>query len=179
MFFLGAGFMLIETRAVVHLALVFGSTWMVNSVVFLAVLGMVLAANLFVLAAGRRRPGRPMRLWPSYAGLLVALALNTLIPLDSFLGWTGRATQVIGSCLLVFAPILFAGIVFAVSFMRSTEPDRDLGANIAGAILGGLAENASMLLGFQTLVLVAIVCYALSAISRPASPHLSVSPSGG
>src|SRR5262249_14226335 len=30
MFFLGAGFMLIETKAVVHMALLFGSTWMVN-----------------------------------------------------------------------------------------------------------------------------------------------------
>src|SRR5207302_6041744 len=51
MFFLGAGFMLIETKAVVHMALLFGSTWMVNSVVFFAVLVMILAANLFVLLA--------------------------------------------------------------------------------------------------------------------------------
>src|SRR5262249_40351477 len=28
MFFLGAGFMLVETKAVVHMALLFGSTWM-------------------------------------------------------------------------------------------------------------------------------------------------------
>src|SRR5262249_51535402 len=33
MFFLGAGFMLLETKGVVHMALLFGSTWMVNSVV--------------------------------------------------------------------------------------------------------------------------------------------------
>ncbi len=51
MFFLGAGFMLIETKAVVHLALLFGSTWVVNSVVFLAVLVMILLANLYVLKA--------------------------------------------------------------------------------------------------------------------------------
>jgi SAM-dependent methyltransferase len=34
MFFLGAGFMLLETKGVVHMALLFGSTWFVNSVVF-------------------------------------------------------------------------------------------------------------------------------------------------
>jgi hypothetical protein len=31
LFFLGAGFMLLETKAIVHMALVFGSTWVVNT----------------------------------------------------------------------------------------------------------------------------------------------------
>jgi SAM-dependent methyltransferase len=157
MFFLGAGFMLVETKAVVNMALLFGSTWMVNSVVFFAVLVMILAANLFVLKF------RPERLWPNYAGLLAALALNCAIPLDYFLGME-RAVQVLASCLLVFAPIAFAGVIFAVSFGRSHEPDRAFGTNIAGAMLGGLAEYTSMLLGFQYLVLVAVGFYALSAV---------------
>jgi hypothetical protein len=157
MFFLGAGFMLIETKAVVQMALLFGSTWVVNSVVFLAVLVMVLAANLVVLLF------RPRSMWPFYFGLLGALALNSLIPLDQFLGH-GRVVQIGGSSLLVFGPILFAGMVFGVAFSRSAEPDRDFGANIAGAILGGLTENMSMLWGFQSLIGLAIVYYALSAL---------------
>src|SRR5205085_4199495 len=80
MFFLGAGFMLIETKAVVHLALLFGSTWMVNSVVFFAVLVMILAANLFVLRK------KPQRLGWAYLGLLTTLVINSLVPLDFFLG---------------------------------------------------------------------------------------------
>ena len=160
MFFLGAGFMLVETKAVVHMALLFGSTWMVNSVVFFAILMMILLANLFVLKF------RPQQLGLYYAALFVALALNVVIPLDFFLGMN-RSAQVVASCLLVFLPILFAGVIFAVSFGRSTEPDRDFGANTAGAMLGGLAENSSMLLGFQHLVLVAVAFYALSAILRP------------
>ena len=56
MFFLGAGFMLVETKAVVHMALLFGSTWMVNSVVFFAVLVMILLANLFVLQGQAGEP---------------------------------------------------------------------------------------------------------------------------
>jgi drug/metabolite transporter (DMT)-like permease len=157
MFFLGAGFMLVETKAVVHLALLFGSTWMVNSLVFFAVLAMILVANLFVLRF------RPRRLGIYYVGLLVALGLNVLVPLEFFLGMN-RALQVTASCALVFTPILFAGVIFAVSFGQSAEPDRDFGANTAGAMLGGLAEYSSMLLGFQYLMLVAVAFYALSAV---------------
>jgi spermidine synthase len=157
LFFLGAGFMLVETKAVVTMALLFGSTWVVNSVVFLAVLVMILLANLWTLRS------KPVRLWPYYGGLLMTLALNAIVPLDFFLGMN-RSIQVIGSCLLVFAPILFAGVIFAASFKRTNEPDRAFGINIAGAMVGGLAEYSSMLLGFQYVVLVAILFYALSAI---------------
>jgi hypothetical protein len=75
-----------------------------------------------------------------------------------------RSLQVLGSCLLVFTPILFAAVIFAASFKRTMQPDRAFGVNIAGALLGGLAEYSSMLLGFQYLVLVAMLFYALSAI---------------
>ena len=117
---LGAGFMLVETKAVVAMAFLFGSTWVVNSVVFFAVLVMILLANRWTLRF------QPERLWPYYAGLLITLILNTLIPLDFFLGMT-RGIQIIWSSLLVFAPILFAGVIFAVSFKRTSEPDRAFG----------------------------------------------------
>jgi SAM-dependent methyltransferase len=159
MFFLGAGFMLIETKAVVHMALLFGSTWMVNSVVFFAVLLMILGANLFVLRV------RPAKLWPYYTGLIAALVINGVVPLDWFLNLS-RTPQVIGASAMVFAPILFAAVIFAVTFSRTVSPDRAFGFNIAGAMLGGLAENLSMLLGFQYLMLVAILFYALSAMPR-------------
>jgi SAM-dependent methyltransferase len=163
MFFLGAGFMLVETKAVVHMALLFGSTWVVNSVVFFAILVMILLANLFVLKV------RPKNLTPYYVGLILSLVVGVVVPLDSFLG-LDRSVQILGSCLLVFAPILFAGVVFAVSFGNTTRPDRAFGANIAGAMLGGLAENSSMLLGFQYLVVVALVLYLLAIAARPPAP---------
>lgn len=157
LFFLGAGFMLVETKAVVAMALLFGSTWIVNSVVFFAVLVMILLANRWTLQF------QPERLWPYYAGLLITLMLNAVIPLDFFLGMN-RSIQVIGSSLLAFAPILFAGVIFAASFKRTSEPDRAFGINIAGAMVGGLAEYSSMLLGFQYLALVALLFYTLSAM---------------
>lgn len=161
MFFLGAGFMLIETKGVVQMALLFGSTWMVNSLVFLAIMVMILGSNLWVLKFN------PRNLLPYYVLLFISLVLNSLVPLNYFLGLDGPA-RIIGSCLLVFTPILLAGVIFAVSFGRSQGPDVDFGFNIAGAMLGGLAEYSSMLLGFQHLVLVAIVFYFLSvALAKP------------
>ncbi len=163
MFFLGAGFMLIETKAVVQMALLFGGTWIVNSVVFVAVLTMILVANLFVLAV------RPRSQMPFYAGLILSLAASAVIPLDAFLGLS-RQWQIAGSCLLAFTPVLFAGVIFATSFSRAIDPDRAFGANVAGAMVGGLSEYSSMLLGFQYVVLVALAYYLLSAwAGRPDS----------
>ena len=117
MFFLGAGFMLIETKAVVQMALLFGGTWMVNSIVFCAVLTMILMANLFVLAV------RPRSLTPFYVGLALSLAASAVVPLDAFLGLS-RALQIAGSCALAFTPVLFAGVVFAMSFSQAVDADR-------------------------------------------------------
>jgi hypothetical protein len=49
-----------------------------------------------------------------------------------------------------------------VSFTGAAEPDRAFGANIAGAMFGGLAEYSSMLLGFQYLLFVAVALYLIS-----------------
>ena len=155
-FMLGAGFMLIETKAVVQMALLFGSTWVVNTFVFAAILVMAMLGNLY---AGKVQP---KRLEPYYLGLFAAIALGLAIPLQWFLGMN-PILQTLAACGLVFAPILFAGVIFPTSFARTSRPDRFFGANVAGALVGGLAENASMLLGFQYLLIVALGFYLLSA----------------
>jgi SAM-dependent methyltransferase len=160
MFFLGAGFMLLETKGVVHMALLFGATWMVNSIVFFAILTMILLSNLFVLAF------KPRRLWPYYLLLLATLAVNSLVPMDDFLALPG-SIKVIASCTVVFLPVFFAGVIFATSFGSSTQPDVDFGSNIGGIILGGLSENFSLILGFNHLIWIAIGYYVISALFRP------------
>jgi hypothetical protein len=160
MFFLGAGFMLLETKGVVHMALLFGSTWVVNSVVFAAILLMILCANLFVLAA------KPRRLGPYYVALIAALAVNALVPMSAFLS-LAPLERTLASCAVVFLPVFFAGVIFATVFSESRRPDVDFGSNIAGIILGGLSEQLSLVLGFNTLVLVAILYYVLSLVLRP------------
>jgi len=164
MFFLGAGFMLLETKSVVHLALLFGSTWTVNSIVFFAILVMTLLANIYVLRI------RPQRLSLFYGALILSLVANVFFNINAFLGLP-EILRIIGSCLIVFVPIFFAGVIFAAYFRESTHPDMDFGSNIAGVVLGGLAENFSMILGFNHILWIAIGFYVLSGLlkGRPSS----------
>ena len=104
----------------------------------------LLAANLLAGSLKLRS------LVPWYAGLFAAIAASWLVP---------------AAGLLSFPPLFFAGVVFSVSFARSKEPAADFGANIAGAIVGGLAENASMMIGFRGLALLAAGLYAAAAFS--------------
>ncbi len=68
---------------------------------------------------------------------------------------------------MVFVPVFFAGVVFAASFRDSPRPDLAFGSNIGGAILGGLSENLSLVIGFNNLLIVAMAYYALSALLVP------------
>lgn len=160
MFFLGAGFMLLETKGVVHMALLFGGTWIVNSIVFFAILVMILCANLFVLKA------QPRNLLPYYALLVAALLVNALVPMQVFLSLPPLA-RIVSSCLVVFVPVFFAGVIFAAVFRDSRQADVDFGWNVAGIILGGLSEPLSLVLGFNKLLLVAGGYYLLSLVLRP------------
>ena len=169
MFFLGAGFMLLETKGVVHMALLFGSTWLVNSVVFFAILVMILASNVFVLLV------KPQKLWPYYLLLSAALLVNILVPMSKFLALPGWGKVAI-SCAVIFVPIFFAGIVFGTSFRDSRQPDVDFGSNIAGAILGGLAENLSLMIGFNYLLIIGLAFYLLSAVLRRQVPIPKLAP---
>ncbi|PAY03871.1 hypothetical protein CK489_36895 [Bradyrhizobium sp. UFLA03-84] len=156
MFFLGAAFMLLETKAVVQMALLFGSTWLVNSAVFFTALLLILAANLYVIKVPSTRPAR------HYAGLLALLAVSVLVPLDTFLSG-GIVWRYVIPCALALGPMFFAGVIFARSFRDEANPDQAFGSNIAGSVIGGLAESCSTLLGFRYLLIVAIGFYLLSA----------------
>lgn len=166
MFLLGAGFMLLETKAVVHMALVFGSTWTVNTAVFAGILIVILLTNVYVVHK------KPQRLAPFYAGLLLTLLLNAAIPLNSFLGLP-LAIGKIAACALVISPVFFAGIVFAVLLKDEVEPEQALAYNTAGAVLGGISETTSLLIGFQYLVLLAAVLYVTAWLMTRGPQRLS------
>jgi SAM-dependent methyltransferase len=157
MFFLGAGFMLLETRSVVQMALLFGSTWVVNAFVFAFVLTMILAANLLVYRL------KPKTAVPFAAALFASLLIQALVPLRTFLGW-GIPAQAAGAGLVTFAPIFLSAALFSVYFSRSDRPDRALGANILGSMAGGLCEYGSMVWGFSGLLAAAGLFYALALV---------------
>jgi hypothetical protein len=164
MFFLGAGFMLLETTGVVRLALLFGSTWVVNSIVFFAILVLILSSNLFVWTA------KPRTLWPYYSLLIASLLVNTRMPVSSLLALPGAA-KVIVSCIVIFVPIFFAGVIFTTAFRDSHQPDGDFGSNIGGVILGGLSEYFSLMVGFNYLLFLAIAFYLLSMFFKQNLRH--------
>jgi hypothetical protein len=161
MFFLGAAFMLLETRAVTQMALLFGSTWLVNSSVFFTVLLLILLANIYVIK------GKQVNLLWHYLGLMVFLGIGAMVPPDLFFAG-GTAWRYIAPCALALSPVFFAGVIFARSFQTAPKPHIALASNIAGAVVGGIAESLSMVLGFQHLLLVAALFYGLSAWSRRA-----------
>ena len=68
--FMGAAFLLLETKNIVQFALLFGTTWLVNSLVFA---GVLLAVYLAVETASHLRLPRPAVL---YAALIAALVVD-------------------------------------------------------------------------------------------------------
>ena len=109
--------MLLETKGVVHMALLFGSTWVVNSVVFFAILVMILLSNLYVLMVN------PRALTAYYVLLAASLLMNAFIPMSCVPEPAGPA-RVVVSCAVVFVPVFFAGVIFATSFRDSAARHR-------------------------------------------------------
>ncbi len=155
-FLLGAAFMLLETRALTVLALLFGSTWVVNAAVFTGILTAILGMTLLVDRVGIRRR------W-AYAGLGASLALAWALPPARFLDWMGAGGAVAATAVACL-PIFFAAGVFAVSFRESKDATRSLGSNLIGAVLGGFAEYSSLVFGVTALLPAAGLLYALSAV---------------
>lgn len=152
LFLMGAAFLLIETRGVTSLSLLFGSTWVVNSAVFAGILVMVLLASL---AVERWRWSRPE---PWFGALFAAVALLWFFPVAWLQGlplfWRGVAGG-----LLTGVPVGLAGIVVPMLLARSPQPAVALGANLLGAVLGGCLEYYSMIGGMRSTAAMALVLY--------------------
>jgi len=155
MFCMGAAFLLVETKSVTEMSLLFGSTWTVNILVFASILVMVLAANQLVLRA--RVPG-PNAL---SSGLFVALAVAFLLPASRLL-WLGTMGQWIAGGLMVALPVFFAALIFSSLFGQRADAPRALAYNLLGAIVGGVLEYSSMALGIKALYLIAAALYAVA-----------------
>jgi spermidine synthase len=157
-FFLGAGFMLLETKGITELALAFGSTWIVNSVVITALLIMGFLANLAVMRWGNPRPVL------TYVALFLALLAGLAMTFADLSGWSITASQLVLTGVLTL-PFLFSGVVFSTELARSSSVAAALSANLLGAMLGGLLEYNSMYFGFRSLYVFALALYGLALIS--------------
>ncbi len=154
-FFLGAGFLLLEVQNISKSALLFGTTWMVNTVVISAVLIMVLLANAVVITW----PVRALRTY--YFALLLTLGVNFLIPFDLF-SQMPVLVKGFAAAMVMSLPIFFAGVIFSTSFARATNRSGAFASNLIGATVGGMAECLSFVTGIKSLLFVAAVFYILA-----------------
>ena len=157
-FFLGAGFMLLEVQGVSKMALLFGTTWMVNSIVVGAILILTVCANTLVAKY------RDFPLHWAYAGIAAAIALSYVIPLRMLFMEPAWLKAVFAAGLLL-SPVFFAGIVFIKSFAGAGFRGEALGANLLGALAGGLLESLSLWTGLRSLLIVAFAMYLLSYVA--------------
>jgi SAM-dependent methyltransferase len=157
---MGAAFLLLETKSVVQFALWFGTTWVVNSLVFAGILVSVLAA---IEVTRRCRLPRPGYL---YAGLFVALLAAWLMP-PAYLFDLAIVPRWLAATVLTFTPIFLANVVFAQRFARTASSTSAFGANLLGAMIGGVTEYGALVVGYRALLLVVAALYAGALLLAP------------
>ncbi len=158
LFFMGAAFLLLETKSVVQFALLFGTTWFVNALVFLGVLVSVLASVLLSQRVTFRHPAR------LYVVLLASLALAWAVPPGALLN-LAFLPRFGAAVTLAFLPIFTANLVFAQRFKSTSASATAFGANLLGAMFGGLLEYAALIVGYRSLLLVVALLYGLAFLT--------------
>ena len=158
LFLLGAAFMLLETRAVTMFALLFGTTWLVNAIVFAGILVAVLLAVEFTRWFNRISSTGRVPLPIAYAVLLASLAAVWLVPPASLLTLPTPVRLVV-AVGLTFLPVFTANVIFASRFNDSAQPTTAFGMNLLGAMVGGCLEYLALLTGYQALIIIAGVLY--------------------
>jgi hypothetical protein len=153
LFFMGAAFLLLETKSVVQFALLFGTTWVVNSVVFGGILLSVLAA---IEMARRHALPRPLVL---YAFLLASVVASLVVP-PAMLLQLPALPRLLAAVLVYFTPIFIANLVFAQRFRNVEAAGIAFGANLLGAMLGGVLEYTALVSGYQLLAVLVALFYA-------------------
>jgi hypothetical protein len=176
MFLFGLAFLLLETRSVTEMTLVWGATWLTSAVVFGSILVMILLATLLA-------QWRPLSYPASMAGLLVCLLVVYALPTQLLLV-SSVAVRLALSVAFVGGPIFFAASCFALLFRSRQRAGVAFGWNLLGAVAGGLLEFVSMAVGLKALLLVATAAYLGAALARlrktsavaAASPESTVPP---
>ena len=155
LFFMGASFLLIESKAVTTLGLLFGSTWLVNSVVIGSILLVILLANCCISL------GYDGSFGALYSVLVVTLILNFVFPFDwlNTLVWELRLAV---AGMIVASPLFIAALIFAKAFSEVSSPSIALASNLFGSLVGGVLEYVDMWTGLRWLNILALAFYLVS-----------------
>ena len=158
LFFMGAAFLLLETKSLVQFALLFGTTWFVNALVFAGVLVAVLAAVEVSRRVVVRQPA-----W-LYLILLAALIVAWSVPSSALLGLPSAA-RFAAAAALAFTPIFVANLVFAQRFRDTGDSSLAFGANLLGSMVGGVLEYTSLIFGYRWLLVMVAALYGLAFLT--------------
>ncbi len=158
MFLFGLAFLLLETRFVTSMNLVWGATWLTSAVVFGSILAMILLGTVFTQL-------RPLPWRVATAGLIVSLLAVYFVPGDMLLG-RSMVPRLLLSVLLIGTPVFFASVCFALRFATRKAVDVAFGWNLLGAVAGGLLEFFSMSVGLKALLLVAAAAYLVAFLQK-------------
>jgi hypothetical protein len=158
--FMGAAFLLLETKNVVQFALLFGTTWFVNALVFG---GVLISVYLAVEVARHVKLPHPRMLYPL---LLATIGLSWLIPQSSLLSLS-EVPRAAAAIALAFAPIFLANLIFAQRFKESETATMAFAANLLGAIVGGTLEYMALITGYRALLLLVAALYLCALAVMP------------
>jgi spermidine synthase len=156
-FFLGVGFMLVETKAITEMGLTFGNTWQVIGLVIASILSMAFLANAAVGYLKIKRPYIP------YLILCASVLYGWSVAGSGGLPSTTMGR--IGTAILLTCPLFFSGMVFSHLIAGRKGVAGIMAFNLLGAVCGGLLEYNSMYFGFRSLYLFALGCYVLAFVS--------------
>jgi hypothetical protein len=156
--FMGAAFLLLETKNIVGFAVLSGTTWFVNALVFAGVLA---AVYLAVETARWVKLPPPIVLYPA---LIVALAVAWVVPQADLLSLP-VIPRFLAGCALAFAPVYLANLIFSQKFKEADSTAPAFAANLLGAIAGGILEYLSLITGYRFLLILVAVLYALAFVT--------------
>jgi SAM-dependent methyltransferase len=166
-FFLGAAFTLLEVQIISKIALLFGTTWLVNAIVISVLLLFILLSNIVASLI----PGLPR--WIAYIGLFITMIFSYLVPTHS-LFFDSLLMRGMVATALYCSPVFFAGLIFISSFKQIGFRAQAFGSNLLGSLVGGLLESLSFLTGIQSLVIVAALFYLASFVTLKQSSAVSI-----
>jgi hypothetical protein len=141
-------------------SVVLGNTWWVNAVIISSVLILILLANLIVA----RYPDVPLP--PIFVALCASCLLFYFFDLAR-LAVLPYAPRAIAVGALTCMPMLFSGVIFMRAFACVTRRNVALGANLIGALVGGLLQSVTFVTGIKALLLIVVAFYAAAWITAP------------
>ena len=158
LFFMGAAFLLLETKNVVQFALLFGTTWFVN------------AARL------RRRAAQRLAAVEVAGGCVCRPCRCSTAACSPRCRSRGRCRRTRCSrsrrcrdsspaVAIAFAPIFVANLVFAERFAAVGSSTVAFAANLLGAMVGGVLEYLALVTGYRFLLVIVAVLYGLAFLA--------------